>query len=203
MARLRRSDLSSPGVMRRRRGRGFSYARPDGKPVADQETLDRIRSLAVPPAWTDVWICPWPNGHIQAVGTDAAGRRQYRYHDQWRLERDRDKFDRTVEFAVGLPRLRTRVRRDLAADDLGRNRVLAAIVRLLDVGLFRVGGEEYADEHETFGIASLQEGPVWFRNGGRVSSYEAKGSIERVVEIRDAPTAEVIRALHRRRSGGP
>src|ERR1700744_6312197 len=203
MARLRRSDLSSPGIRRRRRGRGFSYARPDGKAVADQETLDRIRSLAVPPAWTDVWICPWPNGHIQAVGTDAAGRRQYRYHDQWRLERDRDKFDRTVEFAVGLPRLRTRVRRDLAADDLGRNRVLAAIVRLLDVGLFRIGGEEYADEHETFGISSLRKDHVRVSSDLMVFNYEAKGSIDRAAEIRDAETAKVVRALRRRRSGGP
>jgi DNA topoisomerase IB len=171
--------------------------------VADQQTLDRIRALAVPPAWTHVWICPWPNGHIQAVGTDAAGRRQYRYHDQWRVERDREKFDRTVDFAAGLPGLRAQVRRELAANGLGRERVLAAIVRLLDVGLFRIGGEEYADEHETFGVASLRKEHVSFRNGATVFKYEAKGSIERVVEIRDAPTSEVVRALHRRRSGGP
>jgi DNA topoisomerase I len=203
MARLRRSDCSGPGITRRRRGRGFSYSRPNGKPVADQETIDRVRALAVPPAWTHVWICPWPNGHIQAVGTDAAGRRQYRYHDQWRVERDREKFDRTLDFAAGLPRLRARVRRDMAADGLGRKRVLAAIVRLLDVGLFRIGGEEYADEHETFGVASLRKEHVSVRNSVMVFKYEAKGSIERVVEIRDAPTCEVVRALHRRRSGGP
>ena len=203
MTRLRRSDCSGPGITRRRRGRGFSYAHPDGKPVTDQETRSRIRSLAVPPAWTEVWICPWPNGHIQAVGTDADGRRQYRYHDQWRIERDKEKFDRTVDFATGLPKIRARVRHDLAGDGLGRSRVLAAIVRLLDVGLFRVGGEEYAHEHETFGVASLRKDHVNIRKGTMVFTYEAKGSIERVVEIRDGPTREVVAALHRRRTGGP
>ena len=170
--------------------------------MTDQETRDRIRALAVPPAWTQVWICPWPNGHIQAVGTDAAGRRQYRYHDQWRVDRDREKFDRTVDFATGLPRLRARVIHDLAGEGLGRTRVLAAIVRLLDVGLFRIGGEEYADEHETFGVASLRRDHVNLRKDVMVFKYEGKGSIERVVEIRDGPTREVVAALHRRRTGG-
>ena len=202
MARLRRSDCSGPGIRRRRRGRGFSYSDPDGKAVTHEETLDRIRALAVPPAWSDVWICPWPNGHIQAVGTDAAGRRQYRYHDQWRLHRDREKFDRTVDFAAALPKLRAQVDRDLAKDGLGRPRVLAAIVRLLDVGLFRIGGEEYADEHETFGVASLRKEHVKIRDGAMVFSYKAKGSIERVVEVRDDSVREVVAALRRRRTGG-
>jgi DNA topoisomerase I len=171
--------------------------------VTDQETRDRIRALAVPPAWTQVWICPWPNGHIQAVGTDVAGRRQYRYHDQWRVDRDRAKFDRTVDFATGLPKLRGRVIHDLAGEGLGRSRVLAAIIRLLDVGLFRIGGEEYADQHETFGVASLRKDHVKLRKDVMVFKYEAKGSIERVVEIRDGPTREVVAALHRRRTGGP
>ena len=203
VARLRRSDCSGPGIARRHRGRGFSYAHSDGTPVTDQETRDRIRALAVPPAWTEVWICPWPNGHIQAVGTDAAGRRQYRYHDQWRVDRDKEKFDRTVDFATGLPRLRARVVRDLGGEGLGRSRVLAAIIRLLDVGLFRIGGEEYADQHETFGVASLRKDHVNLRKDVMVFKYEAKGSIERVVEIRDGPTRKVVAALHRRRTGGP
>lgn len=203
MARLRRSDSSAPGITRRRRGRGFSYARPDGKPLTDEETLDRIHALAIPPAWSDVWICPWPNGHIQATGTDAAGRRQYRYHDQWRTEKDREKFDRTVEFGTALPKLRAQVDRDLVCDGMPRQRVLAAVVRLLDVGLFRIGGEEYADEHETFGVASLQKEHVRIRNGEMVFTYQAKGSIERVVEVRDDQVREVVAALHRRRSGGP
>ena len=159
--------------------------------------------MAIPPAWTEVWICPWPNGHIQAVGTDAAGRRQYRYHDQWRLERDRAKFDRTVEFAAALPILRAQVNRDLAKEGLGRTRVLAAVVRLLDVGLFRIGGEEYADEHETFGVASLRKEHVRIRDGALVFAYAAKGSIERVVEIRDDQVRAVVTALRRRRTGGP
>ena len=203
MARLRRSDCSGPGITRRRRGRGFSYTRPDGKTLTDEETLKRIRALAVPPAWSEVWICPWPNGHIQAVGTDAAGRRQYRYHDQWRMNRDRAKFDRTVDFAEALPKLRTQVERDLARDGLGRPRVLAAVVRLLDVGLFRIGGEEYADEHETFGVASLHKEHVSIRDGAMVFAYQAKGSIERVVEVRDDSVREVVAALRRRRTGGP
>lgn len=203
MARLRRSDTSEPGVTRRRRGRGFSYTRPDGKALTDKDAIKRIRGLAIPPAWTDVWICPWSNGHIQAIGTDAAGRRQYRYHDQWRLDRDRKKFDRTVEFAAILPKLRTRVDRDLGQEGLRRERVLAAVVRLLDVGLFRIGGEEYADEHETFGAASLHRDHVKIRDGTMVFTYQAKGSIERSVEVRDDAVRDVVTSLRRRRIGGP
>jgi DNA topoisomerase IB len=158
--------------------------------------------LAIPPAWTDVWICPWSNGHIQAVGTDAAGRHQYRYHDQWRIERDKAKFDRVLEFAAALPNLRKRVGRDLEADGLSRDRVLAAIVRLLDVGFFRVGGEEYAHEHETFGVASLRKEHVRIDDGAMVFHYPAKASVERIVEVRDVQACDVVAALRRRRSGG-
>lgn len=203
MARLRRSDPSGPGISRRRRGRGFSYADADGVRVTDEDTLQRIRSLVVPPAWSDVWICPWPNGHIQAVGTDAAGRRQYRYHDQWRKDRDRQKFVRVQDFGAVLPKLRARVRRDLAKDDLSRERVLAAIVRLLDVGYFRVGGEDYALEHETFGVASLRKEHVHVHDGLMVFDYPAKGSIQRTLQIRDDPACKVVTALRRRRAGGP
>jgi DNA topoisomerase-1 len=171
--------------------------------VTDEETLQRIRGLVLPPAWSHVWICPWPNGHIQAVGTDAAGRRQYRYHDQWRRDRDRQKFLRVQGFGTALPKLRARVRRDLAQGDLGRARVLAAIVRLLDVGYFRVGDEDYALEHETFGVASLRKEHVRIHDGVMTFDYPAKGSIERTLEIRDAPAAKVVAALRRRRAGGP
>jgi DNA topoisomerase IB len=157
----------------------------------------------VPPAWSDVWICPWPNGHIQAVGTDAAGRRQYRYHDQWQRDRARQKFDRIQGFAGALPKLRAHVRRDLAKGDLGRERVLAAIVRLLDVGYFRIGDENYALEHETFGVASLRKEHVRLHDGVMIFDYPAKGSIERTLEIRDAPASKVVGALRRRRAGGP
>ena len=120
MARLRKSHCADPGISRRRRGKGFSYAYPDGQAMTDKATLERIRRLAVPPAWVDVWICPWPNGHIQAIGTDAAGRRQYRYHDDWRVHRDREKFERVLAFAAVLPRLRRKVAADLADGGVGK-----------------------------------------------------------------------------------
>ncbi|HEX4082948.1 MAG TPA: hypothetical protein VHX40_08295 [Acidimicrobiales bacterium] len=203
MARLRKSHCAGPGISRRRRGRGFSDASPDGRAVTDEATLERIRGLAVPPAWVDAWICPWPNGHIQAVGTDAAGRRQYRYHDAWRVHRDREKFERVLGFAAALPRLRRKVATDLAAAGLEKDRVLAAVVRLLDVGCFRIGGEEYAEEHETFGVASLRKEHVTIRGAVMAFDYPAKGSIERALEIRDPVAREVVAALRRRRCGGP
>src|ERR1700722_1732421 len=155
MARLRTSHCSEPGLTRRRRGRGFSYTTGGGQPVTDPEVLDRIRRLAVPPAWVDVWICPWPNGHIQAMGTDAAGRRQYRYHDDWRKRRDSEKYERALEFGRALPSLRKTLVKDLAEPGLGKRRVLATGVRLIDIGCFRVGSKEYAHEHETYGVATV------------------------------------------------
>src|SRR5688572_7064604 len=134
MPRLRRADCSTPGIVRRRAGRGFVYLDCDGSRITDDDTLDRIRALAIPPAWTDVWICPWPNGHIQALGTDARGRRQYRYHDAWRLRRDQEKFDHMLEFAQALPTLRAACAERLAGSDLTRDRVLACATRLLDLG---------------------------------------------------------------------
>src|SRR5918992_3457709 len=124
MARLRRADLTGPGITRKRRGRGFSYYDENGEAIGDLETLERIRELAIPPAWTDVWICPYPNGHIQAVGTDAAGRKQYRYHERWRLRRDQEKFDKMLDFARALPKLRRRATPDLNGDEMTRERVL-------------------------------------------------------------------------------
>lgn len=164
--------------------------------------MERIRGLAVPPAWVNVWICPWPNGHIQAIGTDAAGRRQYLYHDDWRLRRDRQKFDRVLAFARSLPRLRGVVARDLAAEGLGRERVLAAAVRLLDIGCFRIGGEEYAEDHETFGIATLQKKHVRLRGTSMVFDYPAKGSHRGIVEVGDDQAQAVVSALKSRRAGG-
>src|SRR3712207_3311061 len=143
MPRLKRADISGPGIVRRRRGRGFEYLDENGERIADIETLERIRELAIPPAWRDVWICPYPNGHIQAVGTDAAGRKQYRYHQAWRERRDQIKFDKMVEFARALPALRDAAARDIELDGFPRERVLACAVRLLNRGFFRIGGEEY------------------------------------------------------------
>src|SRR4051812_33470537 len=129
MSRLRRADCSSAGIRRRRRGKGFEYLEQDGSRLTDEETLARIRELAIPPAWEEVWICPFPMGHIQATGVDARGRKQYRYHDKWRERRDQEKFDEMVEFAEALPRLRRRVAKDLKRTGLGRGRVLACSVR--------------------------------------------------------------------------
>ena len=135
---LVRSEITGPGIGRQRRGRGFRYLGPRGAPVTDAATLSRIKALVIPPAWEDVWICPDPDGHIQAVGTDAAGRRQYRYHDRWREQRDREKFDRVLEFGRALPKIRAVAGRHLRGRaTLSRERVLAAAVRLIDLGFFR------------------------------------------------------------------
>jgi DNA topoisomerase IB len=134
-------DCNGPGIRRRRAGRGFTYLDESGDRITDDEVLERIRSLAIPPAWTDVWICSDPTGHIQATGTDAKGRRQYRYHDEWRAARDREKHDRILRFAKRLPVLRAQVEADLALDGMPRERVLACAVRLLELGFFRIGGE--------------------------------------------------------------
>jgi DNA topoisomerase IB len=156
MAPLLRADLTGPGILRRRCGRGFRYLAADGTPLADAQALARIKALVVPPAWEDVWICPHPHGHIQAVGTDAAGRRQYLYHELWRERRDKEKFDRVMEFGRALPRVRAVVERHLHGQDLSRDRVLAAAVRLIDLGFFRPGGEEYAAENGSFGLATIR-----------------------------------------------
>ncbi len=154
--RLRRSDCSSPGLRRTRRGRGFSYLDERGERLDDADDLLRIKALAIPPAWRDVWICPDPLGHLQATGIDAAGRKQYLYHLRWRELRDRQKFEHMVDFAHVLPRLRRRVRTELRrSDELDRTRVLACAIRLLDVGVFRIGSEEYADEEGGVGLATV------------------------------------------------
>jgi DNA topoisomerase IB len=186
--------VNGPGYRRRRAGRGFSYADIDGSPIKD-ERLDRIRGLAIPPAWKDVWICPWPNGHIQATGVDAAGRRQYRYHDQWRARRDAEKHQRVLEIARQLPDVRDAVVAAIRTRGLSRERVLATAVRLLDLGTFRIGSEQYEEENGTFGLATLKRDHVSVRGERTFFSYTAKGGIEREVEITDRPTATVVRQL--------
>jgi DNA topoisomerase I len=198
--RLRRSDVNGPGIVRRRCGRGFTYQWSTGSKVADREVLDRIAALAIPPAWQEVWICPWPHGHIQAIGTDAAGRRQYRYHDDWRVQRDRAKFERVLDFARALPALREVVARDLAGRGLGQRRVTATGVRLLDIGCFRVGNAEYAEEHETFGIATLHIAHVTVREHALKFEYSAKGSIDRSLTVCDPVVSRAVRSLCRRRA---
>ncbi|HEX2300956.1 MAG TPA: DNA topoisomerase IB, partial [Pseudonocardiaceae bacterium] len=177
--RLRRVDPSGPGFTRQRRGRGWSYADEHGKRITDPEVLSRIRSLAIPPAWREVWICPRPNGHIQAVGTDDAGRRQYRYHDEWRRRRDAEKHDRALRLARRLPRVREAVAEQLEGSGLSCERVLAAAIRMLDIGVFRVGGEEYAPgpDHDegSFGLATVRREHVRLRGGAVEFCYPAKG----------------------------
>jgi DNA topoisomerase I len=199
--RLRRVDCSRPGLVRRGRGRGFQYLDEAGEPV-DAETLERIRGLAIPPAWTDVWICPHPNGHIQAMGTDAAGRRQYLYHRAWRLQRDREKFDEMVRFARALPAVRAATARDLRRRELVRERVLACAVRLLDRGFFRIGTEGYAEENRTYGLATMQRRHVSLGPGESIRfDYRSKGGKRRVQSVVDRDVYRVVEALMRRRSG--
>jgi DNA topoisomerase IB len=202
MARLRRIDCSEPGIARRRRGRGFEYLDEDGRRITEPSVLERIRELAIPPAWRDVWICPYPMGHIQATGTDAAGRKQYRYHDLWRERRDAQKFESMIRFARALPKLRRRVAKDLAKEGMPRERALAGAVRLLDRGFFRIGSEDYAEENDTYGIATMRKRHVTV-SGDEVSfDYEAKGGQRRLQAIGDPEVAGLVRALKQRRGGG-
>lgn len=202
--RLRRSDPNRPGYTRRRRGRHFSYHTQAGELITDQDELARIRALAIPPAWERVWICPDPRGHIQAVGVDAAGRRQYRYHDVWRAKRDAAKFDHVLEVGRRLPGIRRRVGQHLRERGLSRNRVLAAAVRLLDLGGFRIGGEEYADgDDATFGLATLLCEHVSLVRGAVRFSYPAKGGAQRDLEVRDEQIRTVVRGLLTRSPPAP
>ncbi len=200
---LSRSDLTAAGIRRRRCGRGFQYLGPGAEPVRDPGVLDRIKALVIPPAWEDVWICADPDGHIQAVGTDSAGRRQYRYHDLWREQRDRRKHDRMLEFGAALPRIRATVSRHLAGRGLGRQRVLATSIRLIDLGFFRPGGEEYAAENGTYGLATIRREHVTCARGALIFDYTAKGSQHREQAVVDDEVRAVVRSLKRRRWGGP
>jgi DNA topoisomerase IB len=202
MPRLRRVDCSTPGIIRRRFGRGFAYYDEDGDRIEDPDVLERIRELAIPPAWSDVWICPVPNGHIQAIGTDAAGRKQYRYHERWRARKDQEKFERMVDLARRLPDVRAAASGHLALDGFPRERVLACAVRLLDRGFFRVGGEEYA-ENGSYGLATLlKEHVTLLPESALVFEYTAKSGLERLQSIVDPDVYEVVAALKRRRHGG-
>lgn len=200
--RLRRSDCSQPGLRRVRKGRGFTYLDEHGRRVADASVRERIRALAIPPAWRDVWICPDPRGHLQATGIDAAGRKQYLYHHRWREHRDRQKFRRMERFAALLPKLRRRVGAELQGEGLARERVLGCAVRLLDVGLFRIGSQQYADDDGGLGLATIQKHHVSISATGATFDYPAKGGLQRAQVIVDPASLDVIRALKRRRSGG-
>jgi DNA topoisomerase-1 len=198
---VRRSDCSAPGIRRIRKGRGFSYLDERGRAVQSTEVLERIQALAVPPAWTDVWICPDPMGHLQATGIDAAGRKQYLYHERWRARRDREKFERMTRFAVALPTLRRRLARELAGEELTERRVLACTVRLLDIGMFRVGNPEYAGDDSGIGLATIRREHVSLNGGSIAFDYPGKGGIGRLQVVEDPASFAVVRRLKLRRSG--
>jgi DNA topoisomerase-1 len=175
----------------------------DGARIDDPEMLARIRTLVIPPAWNDVWICPYPTGHIQAIGIDARGRRQYRYHDRWRERRDADKFDRMLDFARTLPRLREVTTRHLQKREPARDRVLAGAVRLLDRGFFRIGSEEYAEENRTYGLATMKRRHVSLHSGNLlVFDYRAKGGKRRLESVVDPLVYRLVTQLKSRRGGG-
>jgi DNA topoisomerase-1 len=192
-AGLRWSSDRSPGITRRRQNGTFVFHKPDGSRVTDERELKRIRSLAVPPAYENVWICPSPNGHVQATGRDARGRKQYRYHARWREVRDETKFHRLTAFARALPAIRKRVAADLARDGLPRERVLAAIVRLLDATGMRVGNEEYARDNGSYGVTTLRGGHVRISGDGVRFRFRGKSGKEHAIALDDARLARILR----------
>jgi DNA topoisomerase I len=204
-SRLRRVDCSAPGLTRRKAGNGFTYLDSDGERVTESEDIERIAELGIPPAWKNVWICPDQDGHLQATGIDAAGRKQYLYHPQWRTRRDSEKFEEMIRFARALPRLRVHVDADLTATDaLTRERVLACAVRLLDRGFFRIGSEQYTVQNESFGLATMRKEHVTLdpEHHGMVFDYIAKSGKRRIQGVVDPAAFEVVSALKRRRGGG-
>ena len=210
MVRLRRVRIDAPGWSRRRAGRSFVYLDLDRGRIVDEVHLERIVGLAIPPAWQDVWISPWPNGHIQAAGLDDAERRQYLYHQQWRIRRDRLKHDKVLEIARRLPAARRRVGRDLRLDGMPREKVLALAFRLLDLAYLRVGGEGYALQHGSYGLATLLRShvrvlaPANDGDPGRVHlHFPAKSGQVRDTVVEDDDVAAAVRALTRRRDDGP
>jgi DNA topoisomerase-1 len=190
---LRHCSDDRPGIVRRRAGRGFTYRDADGRAIRDRATLARIRAIAIPPAWTDVWICPWPNGYLQATGRDARGRKQYRYHARYRSRRDDAKFARMLAFARVLPAIRRRVDEDLARPGLPREKVLAAVVRLLELSLIRVGNDEYARLNRSFGLTTLRDRHASVHGSAVRFRFRGKSGQLHEVGLRDRRLAGVVR----------
>ncbi len=201
MPRLRTVSPNSAGWTRRRSGKGFIYLDEDGARLATDASL-RCRQLVIPPAWNEVWICPANNGHIQVLGTDDAGRRQYIYHRKWREQRDKSKHDRVLTVAGRLPKARRKVADDLALTGMPRERALAAAFRLLDLGFFRIGGESYAEENGSYGLATIEKKHVRIENDSVVFDYVAKSGKERLIALADQPVRDAIEVLRSRRGGG-
>ncbi len=201
--RLRTVSCQQPGWRRIRQGRGFRYVDQEGAPLAPED-VERVRELVIPPAWTEVWICPHPRGHLQAVGTDAAGRRQYLYHPQWREQRDLVKFDRVTAMAATLPGVRRKLRRQLRAEpgdeEVERRRVLAAAVRLIDLGCFRPGSDSAAEENGSHGLTTLERRHVRRQGEGVVFEFEGKSGVEHEVLVEDADIVPLVLRARRRRS---
>ncbi|HZA32203.1 MAG TPA: DNA topoisomerase IB [Propionibacteriaceae bacterium] len=202
MPRLRTVSPRYPGWTRRRAGKGFFYLNEFGQPLAPED-VERCKQLVIPPAWQQVWICPAPNGHIQAVGTDDAGRRQYLYHPYWRLKRDQSKHDRVLTVAARLPTARRRVIKHLRLEGMPYERALAAAFRLLDLGFFRIGGEAYAEANNSYGLATIQKEHVSIQGHTVVFDYVAKSGQERYVALADNLVRAAVRDLLSRGDGGP
>ena len=184
---------TDPGITRKRAGKGWSYRDPDGDLVRDRATIDRIRSIVIPPAWRDVWISPDPRGHLQATGRDDRGRKQYRYHPKWSETRGETKYEHTIAFAEALPRLRARVAQDLATTGLSRDKVIATIVSLLEATLIRIGNQTYAKENKSYGLTTLRDRHVEVRGERVMFSFRGKSGIEHEIELRDRRLARIVR----------
>src|SRR5688572_6848079 len=191
-AGLRYVTDDGPGIRRRRRGKGFTYLDVDGRPLHDAETLQRLRSLAIPPAWTDVWICANDNGHLQATGRDARGRKQYRYHPHWRQTRDETKYNRMVDFAKALPKIRARIERDLSLPGLPREKVLATVIKILETGLIRVGNDEYARTNKSFGLTTMQDRHVDVKGSTIRFQFRGKSGKFHKIDIEDGRLAKIV-----------
>jgi DNA topoisomerase-1 len=200
--RLRKVSPRDPGWTRRRAGKGFVYLDELGNRLA-AEHIQRCKLLVIPPAWEQVWICPAPNGHLQAVGIDDAGRRQYLYHEQWRLQRDRLKYDTVLQIAARLPSARRDVAKDLQLESMPYERALGTAFRLLDLGFFRIGGETYAESNNSYGLATIKKEHVSIDNGSVIFNYMAKSGQERYVALADDLVLQAVRELLARRGGGP
>jgi DNA topoisomerase I len=199
MVRLRRSSPDGPGWTRRRAGKGFVYLDESGKRLR-AEDAQRVKDLVIPPAWQDVWICPWSNGHLQAVGTDDAGRRQYLYHPDWRTRRDGEKFQKMLAFGKALSKAREQVLVDLGADGMSQERACAVAVRLLDLGYFRIGNDVYAEENNSFGLTTLERRHVRREGKALVFRFTGKSGIEHTVTIDDPGAVEALEVMRRRRA---
>ncbi|HET6745156.1 MAG TPA: DNA topoisomerase IB [Candidatus Limnocylindria bacterium] len=191
-AGLRYVTDTSPGISRRRAGKGFTFVGPEGERITDRAKVEWIRGLAIPPAWTDVWICPSPRGHLQATGRDARGRKQYRYHPEWRAVRDDAKYERMLAFGKALPRIRRRVDRDMRRRGLPRERVLAAVVRLLEKTPMRIGNEEYARDNKSFGLTTLRDRHATIGTARIHFRFRGKGGKDHEVELSDARLARIV-----------